>query len=337
MIKIMPNTSTMPRPDNPLVVAVAYDGLCTFEFGVVVEMFGLPRPEMGDDWYSFAVASIESGELRATGGVRILADGGLDLLERAGTIIMPGWRGMEHSVPEPLIKALQKAHAKGTRILSICSGVFVLAAAGLLSGRRATTHWRYADLLIERYPGIQFEPNVLYVDEGSILTSAGSAAGIDLCLHLIRRDFGTMAANKVARRLVVAPHRDGGQAQFVEQAVPTAHEGPRISPLLEMMRNNIRDDFSIASLARAAGMSSRTFLRRFEAATGMTPARWLLAERLGKARDFLENSALPIEVIAANTGFGTAATLRHHFRQQLATTPTAYRDMFGSGVQMKSA
>ncbi len=329
IVNIMSNVSNPPCLDNPLVVAVAYDGLCTFEFGVVVEMFGLPRPEMGDDWYRFAVVSIEMGELRATGGVRVLADGGLDLFEQAGTIIMPGWRGVEHSVPEALVQALQKAHANGARILSICSGVFVLAAAGLLSGRRATTHWRYADLLTERYPDIRFEPNVLYVDEGNILTSAGSAAGIDLCLHLIRRDFGTEAANKVARRLVVAPHRDGGQAQFVEQAVPTAHEGARLSPLLESMRNNIHKDFSIASLAKAAGMSSRTFLRRFEAATGSTPAKWLLSERLGKARNLLENSTLSVETIALNTGFGTAATLRHHFRQQLATTPTAYRDMFG--------
>ncbi len=337
IVNIMSNASNPPRLDNPLVVAVAYDGLCTFEFGVVVEMFGLPRPEMGDDWYKFAVASIEMGELRATGGVRVLADGGLDLFEQAGTIIMPGWRGVEHSVPEPLVQALQKAHAKGARILSICSGVFVLAAAGLLSGRRATTHWRYADLLTERYPDIEFAPNVLYVDEGNILTSAGSAAGIDLCLHLIRRDFGTEAANKVARRLVVAPHRDGGQAQFVEQAVPTAHEGVRLSPLLETMRNNIQKDFSIASLSKAAGMSTRTFLRRFEAATGTTPAKWLLSERLGKARDLLENSTLSIETIALHTGFGTAATLRHHFRQQLATTPTAYRDMFGKVSELEGA
>jgi AraC family transcriptional activator FtrA len=330
----MSNSSVASRLENPLVVAVAYDGLCTFEFGVVVEMFGLPRPEMGGDWYKFAVASIEMGELRATGGVRIIADGGLDLFEHAGTIIMPGWRGVEHSVPEPLVQALRRAHENGARILSICSGVFVLAAAGLLSGRRATTHWRYADLLTERYPDIEFAPNVLYVDEGNILTSAGSAAGIDLCLHLIRRDFGTEAANKVARRLVVAPHRDGGQAQFVERAVPTPHEGARLSPLLERMREEIHSDYSIGALAKAAGMSPRTFLRRFQATTGTTPAKWLLSERLAKAREMLERSSLSVEKIAESTGFGTAATLRHHFRQQLATTPTAYREMFGQGQEL---
>lgn len=337
IVDIMSNTSLAPRLENPLVVAVAYDGLCTFEFGLVVEMFGLPRPEMGDDWYKFAVASIEVGELRATGGVRILADGGLDLFEQAGTIIMPGWRGVEHAVPDTLAQALRRAHANGARILSICSGVFVLAAAGLLSGRRATTHWRYADLLAERYPDVAVEPNVLYVDEGSVLTSAGSAAGIDLCLHLIRRDFGTEAANKVARRLVVAPHREGGQAQFVERAVPPPHEGIRLSPLLERMRTELRQDFSIATLAKAAGMSPRTFLRRFEAATGTTPAKWLLSERLAKARELLEQSSLSVEIIAETTGFGTAATLRHHFRQQLATTPTAYREMFGKGRELEIA
>lgn len=334
IVKIMSNSSVASRLENPLVVAVAYDGLCTFEFGVVVEMFGLPRPEMGDDWYKFAVASIEMGELRATGGVRIIADGGLDLFDHAGTIIMPGWRGVEHSVPESLVQALRRAHDNGTRILSICSGVFVLAAAGLLSGRRATTHWRYADLLTERYPDIEFAPNVLYVDEGNILTSAGSAAGIDLCLHLIRRDFGTEAANKVARRLVVAPHRDGGQAQFVERAVPAQHEGARFSPLLERMRKELHHGYSIAALAKAAGMSPRTFLRRFQAATGLTPAKWLLSERLAKAREMLESSSISVEKIAKSTGFGTAATLRHHFRQELATTPTAYREMFGQEQEL---
>ncbi|QCI63267.1 transcriptional regulator FtrA [Phreatobacter stygius] len=326
----MPNPVQPRQLANPLVVAVAYDGLCTFEFGVAVEIFGLPRPEMGDSWYRFAVASIEAGELRATGGVRMIADGGLDLIATAGTIIMPGWRGLDQPVPAALAAALRTAHGRGARILSICSGVFVLAAAGLLSGRRATTHWRYTEALRQRYPDIAVVPDVLYVDEGTVLTSAGSAAGIDLCLHLIRRDFGTEAANKVARRLVVPPHRDGGQAQFVERAVPVPHERARLGPLLDRMREEIRGDFSIAALARAAGMSSRTFLRRFAAATGTTPAKWLLAERLARARELLESSALPVEQVADMAGFGTAATLRHHFRQHLSTTPAAYRGMFGT-------
>lgn len=224
IVKIMTNHPTLSRDPNRLVVALAYDGLCTFEFGVAVEVFGLARPEMGEDWYRFAVAAVDDGEMRATGGVRFTADGGLELVEQAGTIIVPGWRGMDAPVPDALCAALQRAHAKGARLLSICSGVFVLAASGLLDGKRATTHWRYTEALKERYPAITVLPDVLYVDEGTVLTSAGSAAGIDLCLHLIRRDFGTKAANMVARRLVVPPHRDGGQAQFIDKAVPELHE-----------------------------------------------------------------------------------------------------------------
>lgn len=322
----------MPNLTNRLVVALAYDGLCTFEYGVAVELFGLPRPEMGPDWYRFATAAVEAGDLRGLGGVRIVGDGGLELVEQAGTIIAPGWRGADQPVPEPLIAALRKAHAKGARVMSICSGVFVLAAAGLLSGRRATTHWRYVDALKARYPDIRVEPDVLYVDEGDVLTSAGSAAGIDLGLHLIRRDFGPEAANTVARRLVVPPHRDGGQAQFVQRPVPTAHEASRLGPILDRMRADLTRDHTIQALAEAAGMSPRTFLRRFEAATGTTPARWLLGERLNRARDLLETSPVGVEQVAQAVGFGAAA-LRHHFRKSFSTTPQAYRARFGEAIR----
>lgn len=326
-VKIMPKSQP---PANRLVVALAYDGLCTFEFGVAVELFGLPRPEMGADWYSFAVAGIDEGPMKAQGGIRVLADGGLELLRKAGTIVVPGWRGIEAPVPDPVVAALRDAHARGARVLSICSGVFVLAASGLLAGRRATTHWRYAGLLKEKYPDIEVEPDVLYVDEGNVLTSAGSAAGIDLCLHLVRRDFGTDAANRVARRLVVPPHRDGGQVQFIEQPVPVAFESARIGPLLDAMRSDLARDWQIAHLAKRAGMSMRTFLRRFEDAVGTTPAKWLVRERLAAARDLLERSALSIDEIAEISGFGSAATMRHHFRRLLSTTPIAYRAAFST-------
>ncbi|RJF88079.1 transcriptional regulator FtrA [Oleomonas cavernae] len=322
----------MPKhPPNRLVVTLAYDGLCTFEFGVAVEVFGLARPEIGDDWYRFAVAGVDDGPMRATGGVRILADGGLDLLAQAGTIIVPGWRGAAVTVPAALIAALAAARARGARILSICSGVFVLAAAGLLDGGRATTHWRYAGLLAARYPAITVDADVLYVDNGQILTSAGSAAGIDLCLHLVRRDFGAEIANKVARRLVVPPHRDGGQAQFIERPVPRPAEGARLAPLLDRVRQRLDRAHSIAALAAEAGMSVRTFLRRFGEVTGSTPGEWLLAERLRHARDLLEAGDSSIEAIAQACGFGAAATLRHHFRQRLGTTPSAYRARFAVG------
>lgn len=318
----------MPKP--PLVVALAYDGLCTFEYGVAVELFALPRPEMGEGWYRFATAAVEPGDLKGLGSVRIVGDGGLELLEQASVIVAPGWRGMDHAVPAPLVEALRKAHANGARLMSICSGVFVLAATGLLDGRRATTHWRYADALRERYPAIQVQPDVLYVDEGDLMTSAGSAAGIDLGLHLIRRDFGPEAANTVARRLVVPPHRDGGQAQFVERPVPMAHEASRLGPILDRMRTDLSGEHTIKALASAAGMSERTFLRRFEAATGETPARWLLSERLNRARDLLETSSAGIEQVAQAVGLGAPA-LRHHFRRQFATTPGAYRARFARG------
>lgn len=205
--------TTLRQIARPKVVVLAYDGLCTFEFGVAVEIFGLPRPELGDDWYRFAVASVDNGELRATGGIRIITDGDLSLLASADLIVVPGWRGVDSPVPDALCNALRQASARGCQLLSICSGVFVLAASGLLNGRKATTHWRYIETLKARYPDIDVVEDVLYQDEGEILTSAGSAAGIDLCLHIVRRDFGMETANSVARRLVIPPHRDGSQPQ----------------------------------------------------------------------------------------------------------------------------
>ncbi|WP_434082318.1 transcriptional regulator FtrA [Cedecea lapagei] len=327
-VNIMTKLASLPK--NPLVVTLAYDGLCTFEFGVAVEIFGLPRPELGENWYRFAVAGIEPGELRAMGGIRLAVDGGLDLLAEASLIVVPGWRGIDQPVPESLIAALRAAHARGARLMSICSGVFVLAATGLLDGKRATTHWRYTEALQARYPAIKVIPDVLYLDNGDVLTSAGSAAGIDLGLHLVRRDFGAAAANSVARRLVVQPHREGGQAQFIEQAVPLEYEGERFAPLFDHLQRHLSKRHSVASLAAYVGMSPRTFLRRFEAATGITPAAWLLQTRLKRCRELLENSTLPIEHIAEQTGFGSAATLRHHFRKHLRTSPATYRNAFTS-------
>ncbi|QDG77006.1 transcriptional regulator FtrA [Labrenzia sp. PHM005] len=331
----MPNTtsanSSAHQIQNRNVAVLAYDGLCLFEFGVCCEIFGLKRPEMGNDWYSFAVTCLEPGRpLRASNGVTVAVDGGIDLLETAGTILIPGWSGVSDPVPEDLIEVLRRAHEKGARLLTICSGVFVLAACGLLDGHKVTTHWRYFDALSAKYPDLITVPNVLYTDNGQILTSAGSAAGIDLCLHLIRRDFGPAAANSVAKRLVVPPHREGGQAQFVDHSVPPPSEASRLSPLFEQIRTNLADTHTIKSLAQKVGMSERTFLRRFESATGTTPARWLTGLRVQKAKDLLEESLLSIDQIAEQTGFGTAATLRHHFREILGTAPTTYRRLFQS-------
>lgn len=318
-------TNITPILENPLVVTLAYDGLCTFEFSIAVEIFGLARPEMGDNWYRFKVAAVEEGPIRATGGISIVVDGELSLLEQAGTIIIPGWRGIDTPVPDALSAALATAHQRGARILSICSGVFVLATAGLLHGQRATTHWRYTSALAARFPATEVIPDVLYIDNGSILTSAGSAAGIDLCLHLVRRDFGAAIANQVARRLVVQPHRQGSQAQFIKQALPTEYESERFAPLFDYLHQHLAQPHSLSSMAAYVGMSERTFLRRFEAATGTTPSRWLLQSRLLQCRDLLENSQLTVDIIAEKTGFSSAAILRHHFRKQLLTTPALYR------------
>lgn len=307
------------------VVALAYDGLCTFEFGVAVEIFGLPRPEMGERWYRFAVAAVDEGELRATGGIRLMTDGGMSLLSEADTIVVPGWRSIDSPVPPDLCQALVAAHARGCRIISICSGVFVLAAAGLLNGRQATTHWRYTDQLRARFPLIEVIDDVLYVGAEGVMTSAGSAARIDLCLHLVREDFGIDAANIVARRLVVSPHRDGGQAQQIVRPVAKARESQRLGLLFDFLHQNLAANHTVASLAERAGMGSRTFLRRFEDATGKTPARWLLDERLLRATQHLTHSRLSVEQIAELCGFANASTLRHHFHQQYALSPLQYR------------
>ena len=320
VVKILPM-------DRRRVAALVYDGLCTFEFAIAVEVFGLPRPEMPADWYRFSACSIEGKPARATGGVRIVADGGLRALSNAGTIVIPGWRDPDETPPESLLRALRRAHDSGARLMSICSGVFVLAAAGLLDGKRATTHWRYEEKLRARFPRIQVEPDVLYVDEGGVLTSAGSAAGLDLCLHVVRKDFGAAIANQVARRLVVPPHRDGGQAQYVREPVRAEAEGG-LAPVMEWAVAQLRRPITIADLARRAKMSQRTFARRFADETGTTPHRWLNHQRLLAAQHRLERTDESIDEVAAAVGFDTPETLRFHFRRAFGTSPTAYRARF---------
>lgn len=323
------NMTISPPPNHPhLVVALAYDGLCTFEFGVAVEIFGLPRPELGDNWYRFAVAAVDEGELRATGGIRIMADGGVERLEQADTIVVPGWRGAQMPVPETLCQALRQAHQRGCRIISICSGVFVLAAAGLLNGRKATTHWRYTNLLRERYPAIEVLEDALYYDEGRVMTSAGSAAGIDLCLHVVRTDFGRDIANNVARRLVVQPHRDGTQTQKVTAPVARSRESQSLGKLFDFLQQQLAASHTVESLARHVGMSPRTFLRRFAESTGTTPARWILQARLRRAEEMLTQSRMNIDVISEKIGFSNASALRHHFQQHYALTPGQFRKKF---------
>ena len=313
-------------PRSHRVAALAYDRLCTFEFGCVVELFALQRPELGVPWYRFGVCSAERGPLTAAGGILVSAPHSLALLRKADTIVVPGWRDADEPPPAELVKALRAAYARGARICSICSGVFVLAAAGILDGRRATTHWRYAQRLAERHPAIRVVPNALYVDEGQVLTSAGSAAGLDMLLHLVRRDYGAPIANRVAQRLVIPPHRDGDQAQFVPRPV-AAHSG-RLARLLDWLREHLAAPHSVGSLARRANMSPRTLLRRFKEATGMAPQEWLLRERVAAAREMLESGRMPLGRVAERAGFGSAESFRRHFRRALGAPPAAYRKRF---------
>jgi AraC family transcriptional activator FtrA len=259
--------------------------------------------------------------------LRVVADGGLERLAGAGTIVIPGWKAIDAPVPPRVLDALRQAHARGARLVSICSGSFVLAATGLLDGRRATTHWRYAGTLQRMYPRIAVDPDVLYVDEGQVMTSAGSAAGLDLCLHLVRRDYGPDVANQVARRLVIPPHRDGGQAQFVERPVPKQAAGT-LSKVIASMQRRLAEPQPVAELAALAAMSERSFMRRFKQATGATPADWLIAARVDRARELLEGTSMPVDAIADACGFGSATTLRHHFRRRLGTSPSAYKARF---------
>ncbi|WP_287815506.1 transcriptional regulator FtrA [Pseudomonas sp.] len=324
----MPKHAPDALPFNHRLVVLAYDQLCTFEFGTAIEAFGRDDPLLKRPLYDLRVAAAEPGPLRAFGGVQLNVEGGLELLEQAGTIVIPGWRDLAPAVSSDLLDALKAASQRGCRIFTLCAGTFVLAATGLLSGKRATTHWHHHEALAKAYPDVRVEASVLYVDEGGLLTSAGCASGLDACLHLIRRDFGPEAANRAARRMVTPPHRLGCQAQYIEQPV-TVRPGSSLAPLLDKLRASPNSDIDIEQMARAAHMSRRTFLRRFHDSTGTTPASWLLGVRLERAKALLETSALPMPLIAEQCGFGTAATLRHHFRKHLDSSPSCYRKQFG--------
>ena len=309
------------------VVVVAYDHVALFEMAIAIEVFGLPRPELEIPWYDFAVCSCDPGPLRTTGGIQLRSSRSLRSLASADTIIVPSWRDPAEPPPPVLLSALRRADRRGARVVSICSGVFVLAAAGLLENKRATTHWRYTDTLRRLHPTIRVEPDVLYVQEGRVFTSAGSAAGIDLCLHLVRLDHGAEIANQVARRLVVPPHRDGGQAQFIAQPVPVEN-GQGLGLALDWVLSRLDQPLDVRALAKAAALSPRTLVRRFHSELGSTPHRWLNRQRVLEAQRQLEKSGRSIDEVAEAVGFGTAQTLRLHFRRTLGTTPTAYRRRF---------
>jgi transcriptional regulator GlxA family with amidase domain len=308
------------------VVSVLGETVSMFELSVACEVFGLDRSELADPWYEHVVCGTTRGPIRSPEGIEVIVRHGLGALRRADTVVVPGWQS-NRPVPDELAAAVAAAHRRGARVLSFCTGAFVLGAAGLLDGRPATTHWMYAAELARRHPGAHVQPDVLYVDDGDVLTSAGTAAGIDLCLHVVRLDHGAEVANAVARRMVVPPHRDGGQAQYAEMAVPEPGSDG-LAPVLAWAVEHLDDPLTIDELARRAATSRRTFLRRFRAATGTSPHQWLVRQRVLLAQRLLETTDEPVERIAQQCGFGTAAALRLQFNREVSASPMAYRRAF---------
>ena len=303
------------------VTTLLVPGANPFEFGVACEVFGLRRPELGVEWYEHRLAAV-TRPLVVNGGWSIDTCHGLEALDDADTVVVPT---CTMDPPPAAVTALRSAYERGARMVSFCSGAFALAAAGILDGRPATTHWMYAEELARRHPKVRFDPEVLYVDDGQVLTSAGTAAGLDLALHIVRIDYGPDVANQVARRMVVPPHRDGGQAQYVCTPVPEAPHRDSIRPLLEWLQEHLDEPVSVDDLARLAAMSPRTLARRFRDVTGTTPMRWLTHQRVVRAQDLLTATDLPVEAIARRVGLGTAANLRQHFRAATGLAPAAYR------------
>ncbi len=325
------------------VVALCLDGLVAFDLTAPAQAFasayrtltpaeggeGRIGAEGGSALYEFSSCSVDGREVRTTTGFAVRPQAGLSALGTADTVVVPAYFDLFAPPPEVALDALRAAAGRGARVLSVCTGAFALAHAGLLDGRRATTHWAFAAELARRFPAVEVDASVLYVDEGAVMTSAGLSAGIDLCLHAIRKDFGAAVGERVARHMVAAPHRDGGQAQFIERPGPA--EADATSSLEGTRRwaaERLDQPLDVAAMAGHAGVSPRTFARRFREETGATPLQWLLSQRVREARRLLEETDLPVEAVAWRAGFGTAASLRDHFRRATATTPTAYRRSF---------
>jgi transcriptional regulator GlxA family with amidase domain len=298
-----------------------------FDLGVPVQVFGYPRPDLGARRYAMTVCGARRGRVPTSGGFSIAVEHGLEALRRARTIVVPGVDDLAIPIPRAVTRALADAHERGARLVSICTGAFVLAAAGVLDGRAATTHWLDAPEFAARFPNVRLDPDVLYVDEGRVLTSAGIASGIDLCLHVVRKDHGAAVANAVARRLVVAPHRSGGQAQFVPQPVAEP-SGRHLEATRAWILGRLGEPLTVRRMAEHAGMSLRTFARRWQGESGTSPLQWLLRQRILAAQQLLENSDHGMVRIAEACGFGSVVSLRVHFRRELSTSPLAYRRAF---------
>ena len=316
---------TAKEPES--VALVVYDGISPFELGVVCDVFGGDfAQEFGVPWYRLTICAA-TPSVRLDAGPKMEVPAGLDAIGAAGTVVVVPTDQTDQVAPE-VLAALRAARARGQRILSLCTGAFILAAAGILDGHRATTHWSECAELAERYPAVTVDPGVLYVDEGDLLTSAGSAASIDLCLHVVQRDFGREVATRLARELVVPLHRDGGQAQFIDTPIPVLDEQHLFADTLAWLQAHLDQAVTVRDLAGRAAMSPRTFARRFLASTGVTPFQWIVRERVRLAQRLLETTDLSIDAVAVKAGFCTAGNLRKHFSRTVRTSPHAYRDSF---------
>ncbi|HKA66511.1 MAG TPA: helix-turn-helix domain-containing protein [Solirubrobacterales bacterium] len=310
------------------MVALCLEGVVAFDLTAPAQAFTVAARADGTPLYEFSTCSVGGGEVRTTTGFGLRPRAGLEALRLADTVVVPGYFAIFEPPPPDATDALRRAAARGARVLSVCTGAFALAHAGLLDGRRAATHWAWAGELARRFPAVEVDPDALYVDEDRVMTSAGLSAGIDLSLHVIRKDFGVAAGERVARHMVAAPHREGGQAQFAKRTPVDA--GGSLEATRRWAAERLDEPLDVAAMSRHAGASPRTFARRFREETGTTPLQWLLSQRVLEARRLLEESDLPVETVAWRCGFGTAASLRDHFRRMTATTPTAYRRAFKS-------
>ncbi|MEV5509890.1 helix-turn-helix domain-containing protein [Streptomyces orinoci] len=314
----------------PSIAVAVTDGLPFFELAIPCHIFGDDRIETPEDWYELKLCAVGTERDGLAGSMHWFSARtpyGAEELVTADTVLVPGAADVHGDPPGELTEALRTAHRRGARLVSLCSGAFTLAATGLLDGRAATTHWRYAPLLAERYPAVRVEPSVLYVDHGDVVTGAGSTASIDVCLHLVREDFGMETANAVARQLVAPAHRPGGQAQFIEAPLPGRVDDP-LARLLEWAAGRLHEPLTVADLARRARMSPRTLARRFQAATGTTPMQWLQVQRVARARELLENSDESVDRVAELCGLGTAANFRRRFAGVVGVAPSEYRRAF---------
>lgn len=310
----------------PIVAVVAFDRISPFHLSVPCVVFGDRHPETPR--FDLRVCAAEPGPLRTSAGFSLQPEHSLAALEAAAIVIVPSWRDAAETPPAELLAALRAAAARGAQLVGLCLGTYVLAAAGLLEGRRVTTHWGWTADLAARYPACRVDPDVLYIEDGPVLTSAGTTAGLDCCLHLLRQRYGVAVANRVARRLVMAPHRQGGQAQFVEQPLPVTPRDTRLAALLDWVRAHLDQPHSLDSLAARLATSRRSLSRHFRQLTGGSVGDWLLSERLAQAQHWLEDSALSVEQIAERCGFGSPASFRLHFSRRFGIAPSAWRAQF---------